>query len=167
MWSKRMGSATATGAMSLARLAAIIDAYGGRPEHWPLDERAAALKLLESDERARDLVKQALRLDDALDRLPAVGPSNALQARILQDFEIALKPKVRSASLPRRFVGASERLRDYVWPGVPVWQLASALAISLVIGIVAGTIIPAELMGHDESEQLLVLDSGPSLEQEI
>lgn len=166
MWGKRMGSATATGVMSIARLAEIVDAYGGRPERWPASERAAALALIKTKPEARDLVREGLRLDNALESVLAVAPSIDLRARILRDFEIARK-RSAAASTASRFGAIVERIRDAVWPGVPVWKLASALAVSLVIGLVAGTIIPAEFASRDENDQLLVLDSGPSLAQEI
>jgi len=52
--------------MTLQRLQQLLDAYGANPERWPLEERAAALALLEHSteaqaQRARPLSQVAGR----------------------------------------------------------------------------------------------------------
>ncbi|MBY0277451.1 hypothetical protein K2Z84_19135, partial [Candidatus Binatia bacterium] len=59
---------------ALERLRDILDAYGGDPERWPDAERRAALDLLARSAEARRLCDEALRLDAALDLLPAAQP---------------------------------------------------------------------------------------------
>ena len=69
--------------MTLDRLNVLLDAYGARPEHWPTDERDAALALLASSPEAGTLRDAAARLDAALDSLPAPQASADLMARVL------------------------------------------------------------------------------------
>lgn len=68
---------------ALERLRDILGAYGGDPERWPDAERAPALELLSRSADARSLRDDALRLDAALDLLPAAEPSAGLEERIL------------------------------------------------------------------------------------
>ncbi len=70
--------------MRLERLAELLDAYGARPERWPIPERASALALLARSAEARALRDRAARLDALLDRLPEVVPSPRLTARVLR-----------------------------------------------------------------------------------
>lgn len=69
--------------MTLRRLAALLDAFGARPERWPAAERAAALDLLRVSRAARRIQSEAAELDTVLDRAPAPAPSAALFDRVL------------------------------------------------------------------------------------
>lgn len=70
--------------MDLARLEALLAAYGADPARWPDDERDAALALLARSAEARALRDAAARLDAALDAVPAPEPPSAdLVARVL------------------------------------------------------------------------------------
>ncbi len=89
-------------------------------------------------------------LDRALDAVPTVPVPAHLEARILADFD-------RQAG---RNPGAWLRRRlDSIWPGVPLWQPAAALALSLVIGLGLGVFGPFDFVGHDESAGALSLDA--------
>jgi hypothetical protein len=90
--------------------------------------------------------------------------SVALQARILGAFDDV------TARRNAGFVGALRRLadgfRDAVWPGAPAWRPAAVLALSLVIGAMAGTFIPFEDVLFDNSEQhaSVALDAPPAFD---
>lgn len=86
-----------------------------------------------------------------LKELPSVPVPAGLERRILADFD-------RLAARPRLF----DRLRDAVWPGVPLWRPAGALAFALVVGAIAGSYVPLE----DSTEQTatIALDEPPSFD---
>jgi hypothetical protein len=69
--------------MTLARLRAILDAYGADPARWPAEEREAALGLLARSADARRERNAAALLDDTLDAAPRMIASPALAARVL------------------------------------------------------------------------------------
>lgn len=89
--------------------------------------------------------------DALLKELPSVPAPAALERRILADFD-------RLAARPRLL----DRLREAVWPGVPLWRPAGALAAALVLGVIAGSYVPLE----DASEQTatIALDEPPSFD---
>jgi hypothetical protein len=72
-------------AMTLERLAQLLDAYGGEPARWPEAERQGALQLIAADPEAAALHRAALELDGALDLhvLPEVADAR-LRARVLE-----------------------------------------------------------------------------------
>jgi hypothetical protein len=80
---------------ALERLRDILDAYGGDPERWPDAERRAALDLLARSAEARRLCDEALRLDAALDLLPAAQPSPGLEERVIAAAQRAAQDAVR------------------------------------------------------------------------
>ncbi len=103
------------------------------------------------------------RIDDAefaheiLKVLPTTAVPAALEARLLSDFD-RLAGRRR---LPIRLAQLGERL----WPGAPIWQPASVLALSLIIGLTAGAILPAAGIATTSSEQvLLAADTAPDLD---
>src|SRR5262249_37344088 len=111
--------------MTLARLRAVIDAYGTRAARWPAAERAAAAALVAESAEARALVTAAAPLDELLDSVPAIAPTPALRAAIL-----AVAPR----AAPRRGDGWRALIGE-----LGGWRLAGAvLAASLVLGIVSG-----------------------------
>jgi hypothetical protein len=73
-----------------------------------------------------------------LKSLPTTAVSSSLEARILADFDrLAIG---RGEGWAARLVA---RWSDKLWPGAPLWQPASALALSLIIGLAAGAFVPA------------------------
>jgi len=90
---------------------------------------------------------------DVLKDLPSVSVPPALERRILADFD---------AQAARRRDGWLAGLRDAVWPGVPLWRPAGALAFALVVGVTVGTYLPLD----DGVEQTasVALDAPPSFE---
>jgi hypothetical protein len=102
------------------------------------------------------------RMDDrefvetALKELPSVAVPAALEARILAGFD-ALAAKQRRGFL--------RRWRDVMWPGAPLWKPASVLALSLLIGLSAGTLMPTSSSVSAPSEQTLTaLETTPVLD---
>ncbi|MDE2630705.1 MAG: hypothetical protein KGM97_06915 [Alphaproteobacteria bacterium] len=80
--------------------------------------------------------------------LPSAPVSGTLQARILADFDaVAAKRKFPLWTRPLR------ALRDAVWPSAPVWKPASVFALSLAIGLAAGTLIPSSVLTDGGSVQ--------------
>jgi hypothetical protein len=104
--------------------------------------------------------EDAVWLDGALKNLPTVPVSAALQQSVLASFDAA------TARRKTGIGGAMRRLAATVWPGVPAWRPAVVLAFSLVIGVMAGTIIPLEDAIADSSEQTasVALDAPPAFD---
>lgn len=73
-----------------------------------------------------------------LDSLPAVEVPLGLEGRILADFDSLAARK--TASRPKDWLGALAML---IRPGMPAWQPAAALALSLLCGIAIGAMVPA------------------------
>lgn len=99
---------------------------------------------------------------DLIRRLPTTPVPPTLEARILADFD---------AAAARREPGALVRLarhwRDRVWPGAPVWQPASLLALSLAIGLMAGTLVPLSTISPASSsgtDQTVAADDSTALD---
>lgn len=85
--------------MNDARFRAILDAYGGDPRRWPVEERAAASAFAATPEGAKARA-EAEALDRALDLAASAAPSDLLARRIL-----ASAPSPRLA-VPRAASGA-------------------------------------------------------------
>lgn len=97
-----------------------------------------------------------LRMDDAafanaiLKSLPVTAVPDRLQARLLADFDRVVVR--RKSGLARRL---AQRWGELLWPGAPVWQPVSALALSLVIGLTAGALVPAFAASSASSDQVV------------
>ena len=119
--------------MDLDRLSTLLDAYGADRTRWPEAERAAAWALIEADDTARALYEDARALDGLLSRASTVEPSPELKAAVLAD-----------ASRPR------ESWIQALWPFGAAWKPASALAAAVLLGIIAGVVLPNPLGSGDE-----------------
>jgi len=99
----------------------------------------------------------AMWVTEALKDLPTVPVPAALQQSILASFD---------AVTARRRASLFDRFRDVVWPGAPAWRPAVALALSLFVGVAAGTLVPLEGAMADSSEQTVsvALDAPPSFD---
>ncbi len=88
--------------------------------------------------------------------LPTTAVPAGLEARILADFD---RVAVRRS-------GWFGRLGAQLWPGAPAWQPASALALSLVIGLVAGGFMPSPQAASTNSDQMVTaaLDAAPVMD---
>jgi hypothetical protein len=112
-------------AVTLERLAQLLDAYGGEPARWPEHERSAALQLIASSPEAQSMQRTALELDGILDldQLPEVE-SSPLRARVL---EIPIRH-------PREERAAGWGLK---WN----WMLGLFALTPCVIGFLSGTML--------------------------
>jgi hypothetical protein len=78
-----MSSAREEQEMSLERLRALVDSYGGNLARIPDAERVRVKEFLERSELARELWQEAAQLDDLLAAPPAtLAPSAALMQRL-------------------------------------------------------------------------------------
>lgn len=99
-------------------------------------------------------VQDEMWADAFLKELPTVPVPAGLERRILADFDrLALSPRW------------TDRLREAVWPGAPLWRPAGALAFALAVGVVVGSYVPLE----DTAEQTtaaasIALDEAPSFD---
>src|SRR5579859_2370966 len=87
----------------LARLRAIVEAYGANPELWPAEERNAVGDLVSSSE-ARAWLEAESRVDAWLADEPELAPSADLLRRVA---EIPLRHEARPASA---------RPASWIWP---------------------------------------------------
>ena len=140
--SDRRGDREVVQPISLDRFGVLLDAYGAVPERWPDGERASALALAAESADARQLMDQARRLDGLLDRLPEGEPSPGLAERIL-----AAAPGASPGAAGRRPAGWIVRTFGTLWPELPAWRPAVALAASLAFGLVTGAVLPADEIG--------------------
>ncbi|MCB1549467.1 MAG: hypothetical protein KDJ41_16815 [Hyphomicrobiaceae bacterium] len=129
----------------LARLQAVLAAYGADQSRWPATDRQALGLLVANDPEARRLVAEAAALDRLLDRKPVALPSgqDELIARIMAaattggnesarpDAE-ASGGKVIALSPGRRAPRAAFTTRSRPW------EIAALLAASLIIGVYIG-----------------------------
>ncbi len=135
--------------ISIDRFRTLLDAYGAAAERWPEVERAAALALVAESAEARTLMDDARKLDDLLDSLPVAEPSPDLTERLLAAAPVAgPAPSARQrSSWIRRSIGA-------LWPELPAWRPAAALAAALACGLVTGAFLPAEEIGLGQQTDL-------------
>jgi hypothetical protein len=118
--------------MDFDRLSTLLDAYGADRTRWPEAERASAWALIEADGKARALFEEARSLDHLLNRASTIEPSPELKATVLAD-----------ASRPR------ESWIEALWPFGAAWKPASALAAAVLLGIIAGVVLPNPLGSGD------------------
>jgi hypothetical protein len=115
--------------MELPRFEAILDAYGGNPERWPLEEKQQALTLLAQSPMAKSLQQSANSLDLLLDASKVPEPSPELMASILMQT-----PPLPAPSTSKSW---------FSWPPIePFWKPAAVLAFSVFLGIVVGFQLP-------------------------
>lgn len=110
---------------------------------------------------ARDEVQQdAAFAQRTVSALPSVPVPAELEARILADFDaVAARRRASPWNLPARLVRG---WRDLVWPGAPVWKPATALALSLAIGLLAGAVVPSSAFVQQDQTQVSSVDTTTS-----
>ncbi len=105
------------------RFRALADAYGGVVARWPEDHREAAVQMA-SQPAAREILAQALALDEVLDAWTVAPPSISLRERLTAD-----------APAPKRRLAARGRLW---WSGIGIAAtLAGATAGTAAVAIVS------------------------------
>ena len=104
--------------------------------------------------------EDAVWLEGVLKNLSTVPASQALQQSILASFDTMTARRRAGVG------GAMRRFATTVWPDVPAWRPAAALAFSLVVGVMTGTLIPLEDAMADGNEQTasVALDAPPAFD---
>ena len=124
--------------MTIERFSQLLDTNGGDVKRWPLEERAAVLKLLEVSSEARRLQQAALKLDNLLDCIPISLPTMVLRNRIIAKIH-----------------NSTKQSKD-AWQWIVEWLLGTtplehilrptfALIVPLLLGITIGlnlTVLP-------------------------
>lgn len=142
------------GGMAAERFAVLLDAYGANPSRWPEAERAAAETYAAAHAASHPLAAAAA-LDAVLDRLVAEPTGASFHARVLATFDAVAAERKRGPSAMLR------ALFDIIWPGAPLWQPASAFAVSLAAGIVLGVLVPYTMSAHDSDPSANILAETP------
>ncbi len=117
--------------ITIERFSQLLDAYGGDAKRWPLEERAAALKLLEVSSKARHLQQSALTLDNLLNRIPISSPTAALRNRIIAKIHNSTKQSKDAWQWLVEWLLGTTTLEHILRP-------AFALALPLLLGITIG-----------------------------
>lgn len=141
--------------MTLDRLRQIVDAYGVSPDRWPVEERAAACRLVADDPAAQAICTEAAPLDAALDAVVPAEPPAALRRRILATLDAGPMPA------PRRDVRALLRL---LFPSVPLWRPAAASALLFIAGIAVAAVVEASTPSTDDYDANALVEFGLALE---
>ncbi|NBC33135.1 MAG: hypothetical protein GVY13_10720 [Alphaproteobacteria bacterium] len=132
--------------MSLDRFAALVDAYGARPERWPATERPAALALLEVSAEARARRDEAAALDALLAEsvVPAPAPAlaDAILARAPAQASALAKTRGRRSQPDRGLAARAALWLRQLLPEAADWRGAAALAASLLVGVAVGYLTP-------------------------
>ncbi|MDM8560483.1 hypothetical protein [Candidatus Parabeggiatoa sp. HSG14] len=117
--------------ITIERFSQLLDAYGGDAKRWPLEERAAALKLLEVSSEAHHLQQSALTLDNLLNRIPISSPTTALRNHIIAKIQKSTKPTKDAWQWLVEWLLGTTTLEHVLRP-------AFALALPLLLGITIG-----------------------------
>ena len=131
----------------LARLGALLDAYGGGAKRWPEADRVWALSLIAVSPEAARLHRQATALDALLDEAMLAPASPHLTAAVLTGFGTARRGWL-----------------TLLWPFGPIWRPASALAAACILGIAVGLTTPATTdatAGTEVAADFEMLNLGP------
>jgi hypothetical protein len=125
--------------MRLEDFEALLAVHGGDRTRWPLEERAAAGRLLAQDASARRLLAEAQALDSLLDERPAVRSDlDALAARIVATAQRSprLAASTPCAALPPKPSAPVRRRGPFEMDSFGIGALLTAA--SLVLGILIG-----------------------------
>jgi hypothetical protein len=87
--------------------------------------------------------------------LPESGVPAGLEARILADFNAVTAKRQRAPSWRAVFAA--------VWPGMPLWQPGAVLAVSLLCGLLVGSVVPVANTGSDTALVQQVSEAAPAL----
>ena len=146
--------------MDRARLAAILEAFGAEPAHWPAAERAAALRLIQSDAALQAAQSAERELDRMLAFAPAGEVSDALKRKLL---EAAPTPLPRPLARKREMRPRGQWLPAF---GGALALRPAILMIAIVIGLGAGALVPlADTTSPDEINMLNDIWGSPSVAQ--
>ncbi len=119
----------------LKRLGGVLDAYGADARRWPEAERDSLQSLIDTDDRARSLYREAQALARVMDAAPSMNASESLKAGILA---AAANDHTRNATVVP--IAAAVRRGETDMESPPVSRLwpAAALAASFALGVYLG-----------------------------
>jgi hypothetical protein len=133
---------------ALARLGALLDAYGAAPHRWPEDRRAWAEALIARSAEARALAGEAARLDALIAAaMPEPAPAH-LVGRV-----IAAAPAARA-----RRGWLAEMMK-------PALGLACAAVLGVALGLVVSPFAPVN--GELAEADAVALDLGVLVETDL
>lgn len=127
--------------MTVAEFEDLLDRWGAEIDAWPLDERAAAGRLIEGSEDAGEAYKRAQYLAAVMRQAPPVLASPELKARILE----------AAASGGKVARTGGNALLHILWPFGPLWRPVAGLAVAAFLG---GSIGFTVLNGGTTDDQL-------------
>ncbi len=116
--------------MTPDRFRDLIDAYGGDPQRWPANERAAALALADADARARALLDEAKSLDTLIGSMQIKPPVIDTARIVAAASRLAQEPDTIN-------VVPFARKRGAMRP-IALWARGAALAAATVSGFIIG-----------------------------
>ncbi len=128
--------------MSIANFEDLLDTFGSDRTRWPIEDRAAAARLLAGSAEARALLREAEALDGLLAKAPQVAPARQglLADRILAAAQKTPRLAVSQSSageLSRRGAAAPRhmgRLRVGSF-GIGALVTAASLMLGILIGL--------------------------------
>ena len=120
--------------MKLSRLSAILEAYGADPEHWPADEREAALALTRSSVPAAHALAEAQALDAILREqgFPDIADEPE-QFTLLHSAIVSAARHRPTRTLFGHWFGF-DLAPSQLWPSVAGLALASVLGFAVGLG---------------------------------
>jgi hypothetical protein len=124
--------------MTLSQFLDRLDALGSDLAAWPVGERAAALRLVAADDRARAMHEQARRMDAVLRASVTEGAHDAARteaagARVVSRLEARPLPAQRRSIISRWWPDA---LLNYDF--APAWPRIAGLALAGCLGLAIG-----------------------------
>ena len=140
--------------MDIQRFKCLIEAYGTNSAAWPVDEKKAALLILESDHRAKNIFMEFSQLDDVLNtdivnepielKSKILGHISNSKPAISQPSETATFKQLPQANEDGLLTGIKSWLtsfsNDYLNQGsLSIWRPAMAACIPLLAGVYLGT----------------------------
>lgn len=136
--------------LDIERFRELAEAFGGDVDRWPVDVRAEARMLVDTDTAARAALADAAALDAVLDLYTAPElDTAAVLARLDKDAPVRRSGSLGSltGAVRSRVLGLVGRLRGSIdldavrgrldWSG-PLWQPTAAFAAAAALGIVTG-----------------------------
>ncbi len=118
-----------------ARVEEVLRAFGGHPERWPEQDRAAVLGAARTSLDVARLRQGEAALDSLLDRAPLyVAPAGLvalIQAAAMHETLAPQRPASRWQALLAALVDAA---------GGSLWRPAYALGGAVMLGVVAGSV---------------------------
>jgi hypothetical protein len=154
--------------MDVGRFANCLDVHGADFARWPADLRRAAAALLANSLEANRLLREARALDALLRDGPPLRAPTELRAAVLDGIAAGLEARARARRRPV--------VRGVPWRGrsgarfAPraIWRPAVGLAACLVLGLLAGRVLPqTDTAGASGVVPSAAVSSGPAPEQMV